>query len=190
MHFNDHYNLLGKHALLSPSSPNWLRYTPDKFRSFYLGYLAKIRGTKLHDFAKDAIRLGIRMPNDNNSFNRYINDAIDMNLRTEQPLYYSDNCFGTSDAIGIVDGVLHVHDLKTGDHPVKFDQLLVYASLFFLEYASHMGISVENTPVELRIYQSGEVRIDRPSLQDIRNTMTIIIQADQIINNLRGGNEW
>ena len=52
----------------------------------------------------------------------------------EQALYYSDNCFGTADAISFKKNFLRIHDLKTGVTPGSMKQLLIYASMFCLEY--------------------------------------------------------
>ena len=73
---------------------------------------------------------------DTNRNKMYVNDAIGFRMRPEQPLFYSENCFGTADAISFDEKkkYLRIHDLKTGVGKVKLDQLLIYASLFCLEY--------------------------------------------------------
>ena len=48
----------------------------------------------------------------------------------EQVLYYSDNCFGTTDTISFKAKLLRIHDLKNGDTPANMKQLKVYTSLF------------------------------------------------------------
>lgn len=70
-------------------------------------------------------------------------------MSTEVVLYYSDRFFGTADSISFRNGVLRIHDLKTGKTPVHMDQLMVYAALFCLEYKIKPG----DIDFELRIYQ-------------------------------------
>lgn len=53
------------------------------------------------------------------SVNAFVNDAIGYRMDPEVLLYYSDNAFGTADAISFIDGVLRIFDLKTGKHPVN-----------------------------------------------------------------------
>ena len=60
----------------------------------------------------------------------YVNDAIKFGLKPEQPLYYSRNCFGTTDAIGFDNGILRIHDYKSGIVPAHEEQLFIYGSLF------------------------------------------------------------
>ena len=61
----------------------------------------------------------------------YVNDAIGFKMTPEQILYYSDNCFGTADAILFRNNFLRIHDLKTGKisgtHGAAFE---IYAALF------------------------------------------------------------
>lgn len=185
MNWNSHYNVEGKHAFLSPSSYRWLDYDDNRIRHLYDSYYAKIRGTELHDFAKKAIELGIRLPDNGETLSLYVNDAIDMGLRPEQVLYYSELCFGTADAIGIFDGVLHVHDLKNGVVKASYKQTLIYAALFFLEYGPYLGIHAETTPVELRIYQAREVQITTPPVEEVLSAMTNIIRIDTLLREIR-----
>ena len=95
MNFNKHSNLEGQHAFLSPSNYHWINYDEEKLSNVYLKHLATLKGTELHDFACKAISLGIKMPKSQKTLNLYINDAIGFKMTPEQPLYYSDNCFGT-----------------------------------------------------------------------------------------------
>ena len=67
-------------------------------------------------------------------------------------LYFSENCFGTTDAIYYKNGILRIHDLKTGIMPAHMEQLEIYAALFLLEYEKIFGVSPQNTKVNLRIY--------------------------------------
>jgi hypothetical protein len=134
MNFNDHSKLKGFHAFLSASSYHWLNYTEEKLITAYTNALAKERGTELHDFAAKAIELRQKLQASKKTLNMYVNDAIGFRMIPEQVLYYSDNCFGTADAISFRKNFLRIHDLKTGATPAKMEQLMIYAALFCLEY--------------------------------------------------------
>lgn len=110
----------------------------------------------------------------------YINDAIGFKMTPEQKLYYSDNCFGTTDAIAFRKNLLRIHDLKTGATPVHIEQLEVYAALFCLEY----NIKPSDIEMELRIYQSGDILYHNPTTEDIVPIMDKIITNDKIITKL------
>jgi hypothetical protein len=55
-------------------------------------------------------------------------------MRPEQVLYFSNNCFGTADAIAYNEKkkFLRIHDFKSGKIPASLHQLEIYASLFCL----------------------------------------------------------
>ena len=99
MNFTAHSELEGCHAFLSASQYHWLNYDEETLDARYLSMIAKVRGTELHEFAAQAIRLGIRLKGVKNTLNMYVNDAIGYRMTPEQPLFYSRNCFGTADAI-------------------------------------------------------------------------------------------
>jgi hypothetical protein len=115
--------------------------------------------------------------------NLYVNDAIGYKMITEQPLYYSENCFGTADAISFRDNFLRIHDLKTGDSPASIRQLEVYTALFCLEY----GIKPSTIKIELRLYQSDEVLVHEPPAEDIMYIMDKIIIFDKQIDKMKIG---
>lgn len=181
MKFNDHSRLAGCHALLSPSQYHWLNYDDDKLIERYNAYTAAERGTKLHDFAKDCIDLNQRLPRSAKTLNLYVNDAIGYHMTPEQGLYFSENCFGTSDAICFRNNFLRVHDLKTGMTPAHMEQLKIYAALFCLEY----GINPNDIEMELRIYQSNEIGVLTPERTDILYIMDRIKHCDSIIKDLK-----
>ena len=94
-----HSNLEGQHAFLSASGYHWINYSEDKLADAYAKYRAAQRGTALHAFAAQCIKLGQRLPKSQKTLNMYVNDAIGYKMTPEQILYYSPNCFGTADAI-------------------------------------------------------------------------------------------
>lgn len=183
MNFNDHSKLEGKHAFLSASNYHWLNYDLAKLAETYKNQQAKERGTELHKFAKDAIRLGIRLPKTPKTLNLYVNDAIGYRMSPEKILYYSENCFGTADAISFDRKKLRIHDLKTGVTPANMAQLSIYSALFCLEY----GVSPFEIEIEQRIYQSDEVQIYIPQAQEIKSISDQIIIFDREIEKLKVG---
>ena len=181
MNFNRHWELRGKHAFLSASNYHWLNYDSDKLISVYENFKAKERGTRLHEFACEAIELGVKLSNSKRTLNRYVNDAIGYGMTPELILYYSDNCFGTADAIKFDGTELRIHDLKTGKTPASFHQLEIYAALFCLEY----DVNPSEIDIYLRIYQLDEVLEETPDADEILAIMDIIIEFDKVIANLR-----
>ena len=76
---------------------------------------------------------------------------------------------------------LRIHDLKTGETPAKMEQLMVYAALFCLEY----DYKPQDIQMELRIYQSDEVLVHNPTIEDIFPIMDRIVTFDKIINSMK-----
>lgn len=179
MNLNPHWELRGKHALLSPSQPSWLNYSEEKMETVYSNIQAVEMGTRKHALAAELISLNEKMPRSKRSLCSYVNDAIGYRMVPEQPLYYSDNCFGTADAISFEGNLLRIHDLKTGSHPGKMEQLKIYAALFCLEY----GFRPIDISIELRIYQFDEIAIENPDYEEIENIMAKIILLDNVIEN-------
>ena len=113
----------------------------------------------------------------------YVNDAIGYKMTPEQPLYFSDNCFGTADAICFEKNFLRIHDLKTGSTPASMSQLMVYTALFCFEYGKKPG----NIDAELRIYQNDDIQIFEPKTSQIETIMEKIIIFDKAINKIKEG---
>lgn len=169
----------GDHALLSPSTYSWLNYDDEKLIQFYVSRLASVRGTELHALACKLIKMKVRLPDKHNTLNMYVNDAISLGMRTEEKLFYSKFCFGTTDAINYEKSVLHVFDLKTGKNKASFTQLKIYAALFFLCYPS---VKLKHTKdIELRIYQNDEVFIEHPGIDDILPIMDKIERYSKVL---------
>lgn len=181
MNFNVHSNLEGRHAFLGASKYHWINYDDVKLTEVYRNDLAKERGTILHDFASQCIKLNQRLPKSPQTLNMFVNDAIGFKMRSEQPLYFSENCFGTADAISFRKNILRIHDLKTGDTPAHIEQLYIYNALFCLEY----HFSPYDIQTELRIYQSNEVHCDTPDPDDISEIMEKIKYFDKILREIQ-----
>ncbi len=196
MIFEKHLELRGKHATLAPSQPHWLNYTDEQLFQKYVSQYAQSMGTSLHELAETLIRNNLKLKKGDkltvlshllsdgiprnvidmdrlySNFMNYVNDAIGFKLTPEQPLYYSPYCFGTADAISFRNNLLRIHDYKSGTHPAKIEQLLVYAALFCLEYHVKPG----EIDTELRIYQNDEILHHEPTAEEILETMDCIIR--------------
>lgn len=181
MNFNKHSNLDGKHAYLGASKYSWLNYSEDKLKESYRRSMAAKKGSELHEFAASCIKLRQKLPKSEKTINRHVNDAIGYKMSAEVLLYYSDNCFGTADAICFRNGTLRIHDLKTGVIPAHIDQLCIYAALFCLEYK----MKPSDITIELRIYQNDEVLYHRPEADEIVPIMDKIKTFDRIINDIK-----
>lgn len=207
MKWNDHSRLKNTHAFLSASKPAWLTKGPDELMEAKRNSYAQEIGTILHAYAADHIILREKLRKTDAREARfellrhkipdyaidiqrifptlldYVNDAIGFGLDPEITLWYSNECYGTADAINVCDNVLRIHDLKTGTTPAKMEQLLIYAALFYLEY----DVKPESTPVVLRIYQSDEIIVHEPEADEIREVMMKIPEQVRVINSMTGG---
>lgn len=111
----------------------------------------------------------------------YINDCIRYRMTPEQMLFYSENCFGTADAIAFRYNKLRISDLKSGVVKGSVHQLEVYAAIFCLEYDKDpFGIGIE-----LRIYQDDEVLVYDADPEDIMLIMEKIQDFDHQIETLK-----
>ena len=163
MNWNAHYNIKAKgiHSFLSASKFHWINYDADKLMMSWENAEAAALGTRIHAVAAELIELGIKQKKEKKTFNLYVNDAIGYKMKAEQVLYYSDNAFGTADAISFRKDpktgrfFLRIHDLKTGTVPAHMEQLMIYAGYFCLEY----GYKPRDIDIELRIYQNDQVLI-------------------------------
>ena len=181
MNFNKHSAIEGQHAFLGASTYHWINYDNAKLIDRYNNFLAVQRGPQLHAFAAQCIKLGQRLPRSHQTLNQYVNDAIGFKMTPEQPLFYSENCFGTADAISFRKDFLRIHDLKTGVTPVHMEQLEIYAALFCLEYRKKPG----DIGIELRLYWNNEVIVHNPTAEDIVPIMDKIITFDKIIAKIK-----
>lgn len=193
---------MGKHAFMSASQSSWLNYSEDNLLSNYFNQHTTTIGTLCHELAAKLISFGIKLKKqdvgiltfyllDNRipkksidiqniwpNFMTYVNDAIGFKLSPEILLYFSDNCFGTADAISFRNNELRIHDLKTGETKIHIEQLLIYSALFCLEYKKQP----EKIHIETRIYQSGkDILIYEPDPEEIKIIMNKIIDYDNLI---------
>lgn len=221
MNYNKHLDLVGKHAFLGASKSSWINKDAAQILDAYAREYAASIGTALHDVARKHIQHRIKLTKaakkevflsvvedyhipafaveNGIDFDAvfdvlvaYVNDAIGFRMVPEQILYYSDNCFGTADAISNLNGVLldhklRIHDLKTGVTPVHIEQLYVYVALFCLEYKVK---PIELEEIDLRIYQTqrDEVLCANPELDEIVPIMDKIVTMDNRLNKIKEEN--
>lgn len=200
----------GAHAILSPSKSSWTNYDSEEklFNLVSASYAQEI-GTLLHQLAATAIKHKVKIPkvaakpiimlwllaNDIprgiiqpdkyvNNFVSYINDAIGFDMKAEVPLKYSNNAFGTADAIRFNDKKmqLRIHDYKSGVTKPCLRQLEVYAAYFCLEY----HIKPKDIQIELRIYYQDEIIVGLPTAADIVPLMEKVKAYDKFISHLKG----
>ena len=190
MNWNAHWNLKDKHAFLGASKWRWINYDTDKIISLYQSDELIKRGTRLHALAAGMISEGIRADRVKKTFNMYVNDAIKYKMSPEVVLYYSDNIFGTTDAIAFdkEKHFLRIHDLKTGETPAHMEQLMIYAALFCLEYRQDPS----DLDIELRIYQNNEIVVSNketdPELSNwIKDIMHKAIEIDKVLDDYKRG---
>lgn len=181
MRFNAHPTLVGSHAFLGASKWHWLNYDDEKLIQSYNNSMAALRGTKLHEYARQAIELNQRQARSSRTMCSYVNDAIGFRMKPEQILAYNDICFGTADAISFRNNMLRIHDLKTGTMPAHMEQLYIYAAMFCLEY----GYRPSDIQVETRIYQNDDIVIANPGPDVIVPVMDKIKHNCEVINKLR-----
>lgn len=181
MRFNDHWRVEGKHAFLGASKYHWVNYDTAKLKKVFANQFASELGTRKHNWAAEAIRLGIRQARSTKTLNAYINDAIGFRMSPEVVLFYSDNAFGTADAISFEKQILRIHDLKTGVHPGSEHQLEIYAAFFCLEYK----VNPYDIEMLFRIYQSDEIYEFVGEPKRIREIMDKVIESDKIIEEMK-----
>lgn len=189
MNWNPHYDLVGRHAFLGPSNPSWHNYDDEKLIARYETFDAKERGTDIHAHAASDIlfgqKYGYKRPRSKTTYNMYVNDAISFGMRPEQPLYFSDECFGTVDAISLTGNVLRIHDLKTGTTPAHMEQLITYAALFCLEYRYNPYDLI----FILRIYQDDKIVEANPTGDEIRAYMDEIVHKVTVLSDYEENRE-
>ena len=206
MNFNKHFQLEGKHALLSASSWRWINDDTETLTKRIRSQYAPEIGTLLHDIARKHIQYRIKM----NKYDKktvmlelldkgipgfiidaldfdamfenlmnYVNDGVGYKMQPEVVLCYSDNFFGTADTIAYSerDKFLRIHDYKSGTTPAHMEQLMIYTALFCLEYR----MKPSDFESELRIYQNGDVIYHNPAADEITPIIDKIVTLDNFL---------
>lgn len=110
----------------------------------------------------------------------FVNDAIGFRMDSEVILAYDETySFGTSDAFSCdeKEKIIRVSDLKTGIHPVKMTQLLLYAAQYCLEYHKNP----KEYSYELRVYQNAEIIEYFPMAAEVEEHMQHIVYATKVL---------
>lgn len=176
----------GTHAFLSPSQPAWLRYTESHLLEMYRQENAREKGTRLHAWAEETIKLGIfQKQRTNNMLYNYVNDGIGFRMEPEKLLFHSKYCYGTADTIKFDSRkrILRIHDLKTGVTKPHDDQLKVYAALWCMQN----GIDPETITIICRFYQRDTCREFSPEAAEIKSIIGIILASEKILEQEDGG---
>lgn len=211
-HFNDHSRDVGPgaHAILSPSQSSWTNYDSQEYLfNLVCSKYAQEIGTLLHKLAETAIKYKVKVPKiaarpmitlwllangiprgivdaDKyvSNFVAYVNDAIGFDMEPEVILKFSDNAFGTADAIRFNEKKMHlrIHDYKSGVTKPCLRQLEVYAAYFCMEY----NIKPKDLTMELRIYWQDQIIVGNPTAADILPLIDKIRESDKYIKTLKG----
>lgn len=198
------------HALLSGSRYSWINYDEEKLFNYVSSTYATQIGTQIHDLAAKLIKHQIKVSKNDarkmitlhlldhgvprsvidisrylDNFVAYVNDAIGFGMRPEQVLRYSENAFGTADAILFNEKkqFLRIHDYKSGVTEPSLHQLEIYAAFFCLEY----HIQPKDISTELRIYWQDQIITGLPTAADILPIMDKIISFDKFIKGMKEG---
>lgn len=212
MNFNRHSDKEGKHAILSASSWRWLNDDRDSLIRRITGQYAQSIGTILHAVACKHIKYRIKLNKydkknvmlelltngipgfviDAMDFDKifenlmtYVNDGVGFKMHPEVVLFYSDNFFGTADAISFNENerFLRIHDYKSGVIPAHIEQLEIYAALFCLEYR----FKPYEISTELRIYQNNDVLYHNPEPDEIAQVADTIVDLDKFLTQIKKG---
>ena len=208
MIWKDYSKLKNTHAFCGASNYRWRNYDPDKLIQSKINSYATTIGTLLHEYAADNIRNRFKIAkSDKRSILRYlsiehgiilssidisrlfpnlmtyVNESIDFNMDPEVTLYFSDDFYGTADAISWNDGVLRISDLKTGVTPASFMQLENYAAFFCLDYKIK---PTQIKQMEFRIYQNDEVMFAAPEPIILSPIIEMIIEFNRVLQDFEG----
>ena len=176
MSWGRYSKLKGQHALLSPSNYHWINYDKEKLLKVLYNQKMKERGTKLHEFASEAINLK-RYQAGNDNVSQFVNDCIDMKMHSEEVVYATEYAFGTADAINEVNDVIYIFDLKTGEHKAKFTQLYLYAAF----YCIMNDINPISKKYVFRIYQYEEYEQLEGDPLEVKRLMELTIEDSDVV---------
>lgn len=204
MLWNDHSKLEGMHAFLGASQYHWINWDDETLEKRFRSHYSADIGTIIHSLASDCIRNKIKINEDDvnlieltlakngipkSAYDPYkilsnlvpfVNESINYHMSSEVLLYYSQYCFGTTDAIAYdeVSRILRINDYKNGNIDAHMEQLQIYAALFCLEY--HKDPS-KMKRIELRIFQHSSIVecILTPDTQEIDKLMKLIQETSR-----------
>ena len=204
MIWKDYSRLRNSHAFCGASNYRWRNYDIEKLIQSKISSYATTIGTLLHERAAkyiskprkmvkadkrsvyDFLTIDHDIPDSAIDIDRlfpnlltYVNDAIGFGMDPEVTLYFSDNFYGTADAISWNDGVLRISDLKTGVTPASMMQLENYAAFFCLDYKIK---PTQIKKIEFRIYQNDEIIFGEPDPRLLSPIIDQIIEFNTILS--------
>ena len=208
MIWKDYSNLKNTHAFCGASKNSWRNYTVDKLIEAKIASYATTIGTLLHEYASKNIKKHFKMAKtdkrdvlrylivENNippnavdidrlypNLMNYVNDCIGYRMESEVTLRYSDDFYGTTDAISWENNELKIFDLKTGVNHVSFTQLENYAAFFCLDYNVKPS---QIKHLEFRIYQNGDIILAEPDSSIIFPIISQIVNFDKELVAFKG----
>lgn len=208
MIWKDYSRLKNTHAFCGASKYAWRNYDIEKLIQSKESSYASAIGTKLHEYAAQNIKYHFKIQKGDkrgvlryliveNGFPpsavdierlfpnlmNYVNDVIGFRMDPEVTLYYSDDFYGTADAISWRDNVLRISDLKTGLMPASFMQLENYAAFFCLDYKVKPS-QIEK--LEFRIYQDGEIMLAEPDSEILFPIIDQIVEFNSVLSDFEG----
>lgn len=172
--------------MFGASNHYWLGYDVPRALEYMRDMKAKTIGTQLHAFAADAIKY--RAPlSGRGTLAMYVNDCIKYGMDPEIMLKFSNNFFGTADAITVDRGKLRISDLKTGvKHTPHMNQLLIYDALYCLDY----GVDPKDIDHELKIYFKNDKITLKPKAADIYTVIDKMKMIDAAISERAEEESW
>lgn len=206
MIWKDYSKLKGCHAFCGASNYSWRNYTVEKLMQRKQDSYATSIGTILHEYAAKHISHKMKLKKSGKddalfylvdhyiprevvdieriypTLMEYVNDSIGFRMSPEIILFYSEDFYGTCDAISWQNDVLRISDLKTGIVPASFTQLENYAAFFCLDYKVKPK---DIKKLEFRIYQNCEIQLAEPDPEIIFPIIDQIIEFNKALLNFR-----
>ncbi len=204
MIWKDYSKLKNTHAFCGASNYRWRNYDIEKLIQSKENSYATTIGTLLHERAAnyiskpkkitkackisiyDYLAIDNKIPESAIDIDRlfpnlmsYVNETITFEMDPEVTLYFSDNFYGTADAISWEDGILRISDLKTGITPASFMQLENYATFFCLDYKIKPS---QIKKLEFRIYQNNEVLFAEPDPHILNPIIDQVVEFNRVLS--------
>lgn len=214
MNWNDHSKLVGKHAILSPSSYSWINYDvgkPDAYDARtalfnrYCSTYSQAIGTLVHDYARKRILYKMPMKKgDKASLLFYLRDngipenVVDMEFLFENILYYVNDAiqysmspetmlYYSENCFGCADAISFKKNMLR-IHDLKTGRLPAHIEQLEI-YAALFCLEYDKKPgdidMELRIYQPFNMIVFNPDATDIFPIMDQIVSQDRFLTKIR-----
>ena len=208
MIWKDYSRLKNTHAFCGASNYRWRNYDIEKLIQSKESSYATTIGTLLHAYAASNVEKHFKMQKQDKrgvfryltvehdipetavdidrlfpNLMNYVNDVIGFRMDPEVVLYFSNDFYGTADAISWEDSILRISDLKTGITPASFLQLENYAAFFCLDYKVKPS-QIEK--MEFRIYQNNDIIFAEPDPRILSPIIEQIIEFNRVLSDFEG----